>query len=152
MQARLDYYAIAPEAAKLMIGFEKYIKSTDLDLTLLELVKTRASQINGCAFCLDMHTVDARANGETEQRLYCLNAWRETNFYTEKERAALALTEAITEISTNHISDALYNEVREQFNEKDFVDLVYAINTINSWNRIAITMRAVAGKYKPIGK
>lgn len=149
MQARLDYYSIAPEAAKIMMDFEKYIKSTNLDSTLLELVKTRASQINGCAFCLDMHTKDARANGETEQRLYALNAWRETDFYTEKERAALALTEAITEISTNHISDELYNEVRKHFDEKDFVDLVYAINTINSWNRIAITMRAVPGEYQP---
>ncbi len=149
MQARLDYYAIAPEAAKIMVDFEKYLKSTNLDLTLLELVKTRASQINGCAFCLDMHTKDARSKGETEQRLYALNAWRETDFYTEKERAALALTEAITQISTNPISDELYNSVREHFNEKDFVDLVYAVNTINSWNRIAITMRAVPGKYQP---
>ncbi|MFD2761091.1 carboxymuconolactone decarboxylase family protein [Lentibacillus juripiscarius] len=152
MEARLDYYSIAPEAAKIMVEFEKYIQSTNLDTMLLELVKTRASQINGCAFCLDMHTKDARANGETEQRLYCLNAWRETDFYTEKERAALALTEAITEIANHHISDELYNEVREQFNEKDFVDLVYAINTINSWNRLAITTRAVPGRYKPKSK
>lgn len=152
MQARLDYYKIAPEPAKIMKEFEKYTKSTNLDPALLELVKTRASQINGCAYCLDMHTKDARAKGESEQRLYCLNAWRETDLYTEKERAALALTEAITQISTNHISDELYNQVREYFNEKDFVDLVYAINTINSWNRIAITMRAVAGSYQPAKK
>lgn len=152
MESRLDYYSIAPEAAKIMMEFETYIKSTDLDSTLLELVKTRASQINGCAFCLDMHTKDARANGETEQRLYGLNAWRETDYYTEEERAALALTEAITEISVNHVSDELYQKVREQFNEKDFVDLVYAINTINSWNRLAITMRAVSGEYQPKGK
>ncbi|GAA0600354.1 carboxymuconolactone decarboxylase family protein [Virgibacillus siamensis] len=149
MEARLDYYSIAPEAAGIMVEFEKYIHSTDLDSTLLELVKTRASQINGCAFCLDMHTKDARANGETEQRLYGLNAWRETDYYTGKERVALALTEVITEISIHHVSDELYNEVREQFNEKEFVDLVYAINTINSWNRLAITMRAVPGEYQP---
>lgn len=152
METRLDYYSIAPDAAKIMVEFEKYSKSTNLDSALLELVKVRASQINSCAFCLDMHTKDARAHGETEQRLYGLNAWRETDYYTEKERAALALTEAITEISTNPISDALYNETREHFNEKDFVDLVYAINTINSWNRIAITMRAVPGIYQPKGK
>ncbi|MDY0409740.1 carboxymuconolactone decarboxylase family protein [Virgibacillus soli] len=149
MEARIDYYKVAPQAAKIMMDFEKYIKSTNLESTLLELVKTRASQINGCAFCLDMHTKDARANGETEQRLYALNAWRETDFYTEKERAALALTEAVTQISTNHISDELYREVRKHFAEKDFVDLVYAINTINSWNRLAITTRAVAGVYQP---
>ncbi|HLS07983.1 carboxymuconolactone decarboxylase family protein [Lentibacillus sp.] len=149
MQARLDYYSIAPEAATIMVEFEKYVKSTNLDSALVELVKTRASQINGCAFCIDMHTKDARANGETEQRLYGLNAWRETDYYSEKERAALALTEAITEISNHDISDELYNKVREQFNEKDFVDLVYAINTINSWNRLAITMRAVPGRYQP---
>ncbi|MGY0694739.1 carboxymuconolactone decarboxylase family protein [Virgibacillus sp. FSP13] len=152
MESRLDYYSIAPDAAKIMVQFEKYVKSTNLDSTLLELVKTRASQINGCAFCLDMHTKDARANGETEQRLYALNAWRETDFYTKKERAALALTEAITQISTNHVTDELYNDVREHFDEKDFVDLVYAINTINSWNRLAITTRAVPGKYQPSKK
>ncbi|GGB61270.1 carboxymuconolactone decarboxylase family protein [Virgibacillus dakarensis] len=152
MQARLNYYAIAPDAAKIMMEFEKYIKSTNLDATLLELVKTRASQINGCAFCLDMHTKDARANGETEQRLYALNAWRETDFYTEQERAALALAEAITQISVNPVSDELYHAVRKHFNEKDFVDLVYAINAINSWNRLAITMRAIPGKYQPAKK
>ncbi|HLR08785.1 MAG TPA: carboxymuconolactone decarboxylase family protein [Bacillota bacterium] len=152
MEERLDYYAIAPEATKIMIEFEKYMQKTNLDPTLLELVKTRASQINGCAFCIDMHTKDARANGETEQRLYALNAWRETDFYTDKERAALALTEAVTKISENHVSDALYEEVRKHFNEKDFIDLLFAINTINSWNRLAITTRSVAGKYQPKGK
>src|SRR5699024_9019947 len=145
MEARLNYYEIAPDAAKIMVDLEKYIHSTNLDLTLLELVKTRASQINGCAFCLDMHTKDARSNGETEQRLYLLNAWRETDFYTEKERAALALTEAVTQISTYDVSDELYKQVREHFNDKDFVDLIYAINAINNWNRIAITTRAVPG-------
>jgi|SRR5699024_283521 len=152
MEARLNYYEIAPDAAKIMVDLEKYIHSTNLDLTLLELVKTRASQINGCAFCLDMHTKDARANGETEQRLYGLNAWRETDYYTDKERAALGLTEAITQISNNHVSDELYEHVRNYFGEKDFVDLVHAINSINSWNRIAITMRAVPGEYQPAHK
>ena len=152
MEARIDYYNVAPEAAKIMMEFEKYIRSTNLDHSLLELVKMRASQINSCAFCLDMHSKDARANGETEQRLYGLNAWRETDYYTVRERAALALTEAITEISQKNVPDELYNKVREQFDEKDFVDLVYAINTINSWNRIAITMRAVPGRYQPSSK
>ncbi|MEN1968160.1 carboxymuconolactone decarboxylase family protein [Lentibacillus sp. N15] len=149
MEARLDYYAIAPDATKIMFEFEKYMHKTNLDSMLLELVKTRASQINGCAFCLDMHTKDARAKGESEQRLYALNAWRETDFYSEKERAALALTEAITQISTNHVPNELYDYVREHFDEKDFVDLVFAINTINSWNRIAITMRTIPGEYQP---
>lgn len=149
MEARLDHYAISPEPLKIMLGFEKYIKSTNLDSTILDLVKIRASQINGCANCLDMHTKDARANGETEQRLYCLDAWRETDFYTEEERAVLALTEAVTRISKKGVSDDLYNSVREKFGEKDFVDLVYAINTINSWNRLAITMRTVPGDYQP---
>ena len=152
MEPRLDYYAIAPDATKIMFEFEKYLQKTNLDTTLLELVKVRASQINGCAFCLDMHTKDARANGETEQRLYALDAWRGTDFYTAKERAAMALTEAITQISINHVSDALYDEVRKAFNEKDFVDLIFAINTINSWNRIAITTRAVPGIYQPAKK
>lgn len=152
MEARLDYYSIAPDATKIMFEFEKYMQKSNLDTSLLELVKVRASQINGCAFCLDMHTKDARANGETEQRLYTLDAWRESDFYTTKERAALALTEAITQISTNHVSDELYNEVRKEFNEKDFVDLIFAINTINSWNRIAITTRAVPGIYQPVKK
>lgn len=149
MQSRLDFYTIAPDAGKLMMEFEKYIQKTNLDLTLLELVKVRASQINGCAFCLDMHTKDARANGETEMRLYTLDAWRETDFYTERERAALALTETVTKISENHISDELYHEVKQQFNDKDFIDLVHAINTINNWNRIAITTRMVPGVYQP---
>ena len=152
MEARIDYYNVAPEAAKIMMEFEKYIRSTNLDHSLLELVKMRASQINSCAFCLDMHSKDARANGETEQRLYGLNAWRETDYYTDRERAALALTEAITEIPQKNVPDELYNKVREQFDENDFVDLVYAINTINSWNRIAITMRAVPGRYQPSSK
>ncbi|WP_188456482.1 carboxymuconolactone decarboxylase family protein [Virgibacillus oceani] len=152
MEARLDYYSIAPDAFNIMVEFEKYSKSTNLESSLLELVKIRASQINGCAFCIDMHTKDARANGENEQRIYCLDAWKETDFYTDRERAALSLTEAITQISTIPITDQLFNKVKVQFNEKDFVDLVYVINTINSWNRLAITMRAVPGKYQPSAK
>lgn len=149
MEARLDYFSLAPEAAKIMVQFEKYMATTALDHTLLELVKTRASQINHCAFCLDMHTKDARANGETEKRLYGLNAWRETDYYTDKERAALALTEAVTEIADKDVPDDLYAAVKAQFNDKDYVDLLFAINTINSWNRLAIATRAVPGHYEP---
>lgn len=149
MEPRLDYASIAPEATKLMIEYEKYLAKTNLGTILSELVKIRASQINGCAFCLDMHSKDARANGETEQRIYALDAWRETDFYTSRERAALALTEAVTQISSNHVSDELYNEVRKEFNEKDFIDLIFAINAINNWNRLAITTRAVPGEYQP---
>lgn len=152
MEPRLDFSSIAPETAKLMMEFEKYIQQSDLDTTLLELVKVRAAQINGCAFCLDMHTKDARADGETEMRLYTLDAWRETNFYTERERAALELTEAVTKISENHIPEEQYNLIKEHFNDKDFIDLLFAINTINNWNRIAITTRMVPGVYQPKGK
>lgn len=148
MEQRIKYQEIAPEAFKLMLNFEKYAKTTDFDPLLIELVKIRASQINGCAFCLDMHTIDARYYGESEQRIYCLNAWREAPFYSEKERAALALTEAVTDISRNHVSDELYKEAREVFSEKQFVDLIYIINTINSWNRLAISMRLIPGNYK----
>lgn len=149
MEQRLDYYKIAPEAMKIMLEFEKYAKQTTIDAKLKELIKIRASQINGCAFCLDMHTKDARQLEETEQRIYSLNAWRETPFYSEKERAALELTEAVTQISLKHVSDDLYQLVRLHFDEKEYVDLIYLINTINSWNRLAISMRAVPGHYQP---
>lgn len=152
MESRLDFSSIAPETAKLMMEFEKYLQKTDLDTSLLELVKVRAAQINGCAFCLDMHTKDARANGETEMRLYTLDAWRETDFYTEQERAALELTEAVTKISENHIPENQYKTIKNHFNDKDFIDLLFAINTINNWNRIAITTRMVPGVYQPNGQ
>jgi len=117
---------------------------------LLELVKMRASQLNGCAYCLDMHSKDARAAGETEQRLYLLNAWRESPFYSERERAALAWTEALTRISkTKDVSDALYDEVRKQFSDKELVDLSLAIIAINGWNRLAIPFRSEPGHYQP---
>ncbi|HLQ96046.1 MAG TPA: carboxymuconolactone decarboxylase family protein [Pseudogracilibacillus sp.] len=148
MEARLNHFKTAPDATKLMVEMEKYIHQTNLEPDLLELVKVRASQINGCAFCLDMHWKDARAQGETEQRLYGLDAWREADYYTEKERAGLALTEAVTEIATNHVSDELYEEVRNHFNEKDFTDLIFAINAINNWNRLSIAMRTVPGRYQ----
>lgn len=148
MKQRINYYAVAPEAFQIMLKFEEYAKTTGFDKKLIELIKMRTSQINGCAYCLDMHTKDARYIGETEQRIYLLSAWREAPFYTDEERAALELTEAVTLISQNGVPDELYDRVRKHFDEKQFVDLVVLINTINSWNRLAITMRNVPGSYK----
>ena len=133
-----------------MAALEGYIrKSTSLDAPLLELVRMRASQINGCAFCLDMHSKDARAAGETEQRLYCLPAWRETPFYSERERAALAWTEAITLITSGHVPDEVFDAARKQFSETELMELTLAAVTINGWNRFAIAFRAVPGAYQP---
>jgi len=140
MEQRLNYYEIAPEALNIMLQMEKYLNTTDLDSKLKELVKIRASQINGCAFCLNMHTTDARKLGETEQRLYCVSAWRECDFYTEAEKAALELTEYVTLVSTLRVPNGLYERVREHFSEKEYVDLVFMINQINSWNRLSISM------------
>jgi AhpD family alkylhydroperoxidase len=131
-----------------MAGLEKYVRDCGLEHPLLELVKTRASQINGCAYCIDMHTKDARAGGETEQRLYALSAWRETPFYTERERAALEWTEALTLISENDIPDSLYETVRQHFSESELVNLSIAIVAINGWNRLAIPFRSVPGSYQ----
>jgi len=148
MEARLSAFEVASEPMKIMQSMEKYLHSCGLPHSLLELVKTRASQINHCAYCLDMHTKDARAAGETEQRLYALNAWREAPFYTEQERAALAWTEAVTQIS-NGVSDEVYEEARRHFSEKELVDLTWAAGAINMWNRMAISFRAVPGTYQP---
>jgi AhpD family alkylhydroperoxidase len=132
-----------------MYGLERYVRESGLEPALLELVKMRASQINGCAYCLDMHSKDARAAGETEQRLYVLNAWREAPFYTERERAALAWTEALTLISENHVPDEIYNDVRQHFSEAELVDLSLAVVAINGWNRLAISFRSEPGEYQP---
>jgi AhpD family alkylhydroperoxidase len=152
MEARIDYRKHAPEALKAMLDLEKYIASSGLDHQLIHLLKMRASQINGCAFCIDMHAKDARALGETEQRLYELDAWRETPFYTDRERAALAWTEAVTNVSQTHVPDEVYEEVRKQFSEKEIVDLTVVAAVINMWNRIAISTRAVPGHYKAAAK
>jgi AhpD family alkylhydroperoxidase len=152
MQARLDWYKISPGAYKAMAGLEGFVKGSGLEPALLELVRMRASQINGCAYCLDMHSKDARAAGETEQRLYGLNAWRETPFYTERERAALAWTEALTLVQETHAPDDVYEEVRKRFTEEEVVSLTAAIVSINSWNRLAIGFRAVPGTYQPARK
>jgi len=122
---------------------------TRLERPLFELVKIRASQINGCAYCLDMHTKDARLAGETEQRIYALNAWRETPFFTDRERAALEWTEAVTRVADTHVPDEIYERVARQFDEGELVALTFAVIVINSWNRLAVTFRAPAGSYQP---
>jgi AhpD family alkylhydroperoxidase len=148
MKERLNYSKVSPMALTAMLGVEKYAANSGLEHSLYELVKTRASQINGCAYCLDMHTKDARKAGETEQRLYALSAWRETPFYTERERAALAWTEAVTLISENDVSDLLYEATSKYFDEKEMVALTMAIIAINGWNRLAISFRTVPGSYQ----
>lgn len=149
MEQRLDYMKAFPEGFQAMLQLEQAVRKSGLEHSLLELIKTRASQLNGCAFCLDMHTKDARAAGETEQRLYALNAWRETPFFTARERAALAWTEAITNIQQGHASDAAYAELRKHFDDAEAAKLTFAIGTINVWNRLAIAFRAEVGNYQP---
>ncbi len=149
MQSRLDAYKVAPKAAQAMYGLQQYVDSCGLERSLMELVKTRASQINGCAFCIDMHTKDARALGETEQRLYALNAWRETPFYSERERAALEWTETVTLIAEQHAPESIYERVKKQFTPEEMVNLTMAIVTINAWNRLSIAFGAVPGSYTP---
>ena len=153
MSQRLNHFQASPGAMNTLIEAEKYISNcykikNTLDSTLSELVKIRVSQINGCAYCLDMHCKDARALGETEQRLHSLIAWRETNFFSEKERAALAWAEANTLIHQNEIDDQLYKSTREHFSEEQLVDLTLVITTINSWNRIAISFKPEVGSYQ----
>ncbi|HEX3371592.1 MAG TPA: carboxymuconolactone decarboxylase family protein [Candidatus Acidoferrales bacterium] len=149
MQPRIEFMNFAQEALNSMLGLEKYISGCGLEPKLIHLMKVRASQINGCAYCIDMHTIDARAAGETEQRLYALNAWRETPFFSDRERAALEWTEAITLVSETHVPDAIFEEVKKYFTEKEIVNLSIAATTINMWNRMAISMRAVPGNYAP---
>ncbi len=149
MNPRLNYSEVDPDALEAMLKLEKYVYASGLERPLYELVKTRASQINGCAYCIDMHTKDARKAGETEQRLYALNAWRETPFYTERERAALAWAESLTLISENDVSDSLYETLSKHFSEKERVALTMAIIAINGWNRLAISFRTVPGSYMP---
>ncbi len=149
MQSRMEYAKIAPGAMTVMLGLETYIRHCGLEQPLLELVKLRASQINRCAYCVDMHTKDARAGGETEQRLYAVIVWEETPFFTERERAALAWTEAVTLVGRDHVPDEVYQQARRSFGEKELVDLTLAIIAINGWNRLAVSFRAVPGTYQP---
>jgi AhpD family alkylhydroperoxidase len=145
---RLNYASASPDGVAALRQLQAYVDQCGLERSLLELVKTRASQINGCAYCLDMHTKDARATGETEQRLYTLSAWRETPFFSERERAALAWTEAVTQIPDDHVEDELYAQAREVFDERELVDLTFAIVAINGWNRLAIPFRTPVGGYR----
>lgn len=143
MKPRMNFYQAAPETIKALVAVETQIQSSGLEQSLIELVRTRASQINGCAYCINMHTQDARKHGETEERLYLLNAWREAPVYTDRERAALAWTEAVTLISETHAPDDVYEGARRHFSEAEIVNLTTLIGAINAWNRLAISFRAV---------
>ncbi len=149
MEPRLNALKLAPELYPKFLAIEKYLGSCGLERPLLELVRMRASQINGCAYCLDMHSKDARAAGETEQRLYLLNAWRESPFYSDRERAALEWTEAVTLVSETHVPYEVYERVKRHFTDVELVNLTAAIAMINSWNRMSIAFRAVPGSYQP---
>src|SRR5579864_8725966 len=148
MKARIDLMHVNPGVVQAMLGLERQVRQAGFDNKLLELVRMRASQLNGCAYCLDMHSKDARAEGETEQRLYGLSAWREAPYYTDRERAALEWTEAVTLISRDQVPDEVYERVRRQFSEAELVNLTLAVIAINSWNRLAIACRAVPGTYQ----
>lgn len=149
MKARMNYGKAAPGAMRAMNGLETYLTDCGLEPTLLDLVKLRASQINGCAYCVDMHSLDLRAAGETEQRIYALPVWHETPFFSERERAALLWTEKLTLISIDHVPDEVFEEVRQHFTETELANLTLAIATINAWNRFGISFRDVPGEYTP---
>jgi AhpD family alkylhydroperoxidase len=149
MEPRVDYLRVGRGIYEAMLGLEKYLLQCGLEESLLHLIKLRASQINGCAYCIDMHWKDLRALGEQEQRLYGLDAWEESPYYTERERAALAWTESVTNIREGHVPDETYREVAKQFNEKELADLTLAVAAINAWNRLSIASRTVPGTYQP---
>ena len=150
MQARIDLMHVNPGVVQVMLGLERQVRQAGLDHKLLDLVRMRASQINGCAYCLDMHSKDARAKGETEQRLYGLDAWRDTPYYSARERAALEWTEALTRVAdATGVPDDLYDRVREQFSEDELVHLSLAVVAINGWNRLNVAARTVPGDYVP---
>jgi AhpD family alkylhydroperoxidase len=149
MDQRIDYVKVAPEGYAAMLGLERYIHRCGLETSLIELIKLRASLLNGCAFCVDMHTKDARAAGESEQRLYAVAVWHEAPFFTARERAALAWTEAVTLLPTSHVPDDVYERARQHFSEKELVDLTLAIIAINGWNRLAVSFRKPVGTYQP---
>jgi AhpD family alkylhydroperoxidase len=148
MDPRIDYRKFSPEPLQALLAMEKYLAGCGLDHKFAHLLKLRASQINGCAYCIDMHSIDARAAGETEQRLYALDAWRETPFFSGRERAGLAWIEAVTLVSNAHVPDSVYDEAKAHFSEKELVDLTYLAATINAWNRLAIALRSVPGRYR----
>lgn len=148
MKRRLDYARLSPDGYRAMLALNKFAETSGLERSLLELIKIRASQINGCAYCIDMHTIDARAGGESEQRIYLLDAWRESPFYSDRERAALAWTEAVTLVGQTHVPDDVYDEARRHFSEEEIVNLTWAVVVINGWNRIAVAFRSEPGKYR----
>ena len=152
MEQRIQYTKYSAEALKAMLAMERHLKGCGLEEGLLHMIRLRASQLNGCAFCLDMHWKDARALGETEKRLYGLDAWRESPYYTPRERAALAWTEAVTLVAETHVPDEVYEEARKEFTENELIDLTYAVMSINAWNRMAIAMRVVPGEYQSAQK
>ena len=149
MSVRIDYSKFDPGAVRAMAGLEQYVRGSGLEPELVELVKLRASYINGCAYCVDMHTKDARAAGESEQRLYAVPVWRETPFFTPRERAALAWTESVTELARTGVPDDVYQQARAEFSESELVALTMAIVAINGWNRFAVSFRAEPGTYQP---
>ena len=148
MNARLDFRKASPQGEKAMMGLHMFVRNCGLDHSLLELVKLRASQINGCAHCIDMHTKELRADGESEQKLYLLSAWRESPFYTDRERAALAWTEAVTLLADSQVPDDVYEEARKQFSEQELVNLTLALVAINGANRLNIAFRTVPGSHQ----
>jgi AhpD family alkylhydroperoxidase len=148
MESRINPFKVAPKGYQAVAALQGYADSCGIERPLQELAKMRASQINGCAYCLDMHSKDARALGETEQRLYALNAWRETPFYTERERAALEWTEAVTLVAEGHVPDEVYERVKQQFTEEELANLTLVVATINVWNRLCIAFRVVPGAYQ----
>jgi len=150
MESRIAYLKVAPGAYKAMLGLEEYLHQCGLEENLLDLVKLRASQVNGCAYCIDMHWKDLRAAGENEQRLYGLDAWEESPYYSDRERAALAWTEAVTNLRDGHVRDEVYEHARKHFSEKELADLTLAVAAINAWNRLAISGRTEPGSYKPV--
>jgi AhpD family alkylhydroperoxidase len=149
MQARIDQKDVNPGGYRAMLGLEQYLNTCGLEKKLLDLIRLRVSQINGCAYCLDMHWKDLRVEGETEQRLYSLDAWRETPYYTERERAALAWAEAVTKVAESHVPDEVYEQARQQFDQQQLADLTLAVVAINGWNRLSIAFRTVPGTYQP---
>jgi AhpD family alkylhydroperoxidase len=149
MQSRLDYTKVAPEVYRSMLGLEKTINHSGLEDVLLDLIRLRVSQINGCAYCIDMHAKDLRARGESEQRIYLLNAWRESPFYTERERIALDWAETLTQVTEKHISDEIYEQARQQFTEAELANLTLAVVSINGWNRLNIAFQVAPGSYQP---
>ena len=146
---RFDYAQVAPGAVQAQIGIARYVRSSGLEQSLLHLVDLRASYLNGCAYCADMHTKDARLAGETEQRLYAVPVWRDTPFFTARERAALAWTDAVTEVGRTHVPDDVFARVREHFSDVEIVNLTMAVIAINGWNRLAIAFQKPVGSYEP---